>query len=157
MKNNLSPADLEARKATLKAKLEVIEALFRQDLNDLRDDLNPGKQMVNLVKRLFAPAPAMQLAKSGAANFALNTGVNMVGRMLLPGWKWKVARHVVPAVAPDLGNTLGVVADKAKEGLIEALEWVVQKTDGNPDTPAPKALSASGTGFNPFDSSEKRA
>ncbi|HND89054.1 MAG TPA: hypothetical protein PK971_12030 [Saprospiraceae bacterium] len=144
MKNNLSHADLEARKAALQAKLEVIEAQFRQDLDDLREDLNPGKQIMNLVKRMFAPAPVLQIAKSGAANFALNTGVNMVGRMLLPGWKWKVARHVVPAVAPDLGHTLETAAESARKGLIKALEWVADKTDGDPDivTPKPKQLAA---------------
>lgn len=136
MKNNLSNATLEARKAALKARLEVIETQLRQDLGDLRNEIDPGKQVMNLAKRFLSPSPGMQLVKSGVVNLALNTGMDLVGRMLLPGWKWKVARHVVPAVAPTLRHTLESAGESGRKGLIKALEWVVQKTGGDPDLPA---------------------
>lgn len=131
MKNNISSEDLQLRKQVLKARLNMIEAQFRQDLQELREDLNPTRQLVNMAKRVLAPRPMFSAAQSGLTNMAINTGINTVGNMLLPGWKWRIARMAAPLVQRQLKEM--EVGAKVKNGLIDALEWVAEKTA---DTPA---------------------
>lgn len=150
MANNEEKSPLHARKAALRAKLDVIEGQFRQDLQDLRDDLNPVKRVKKAVTNFinpvansvqatiatkgpvtrriaaFADTEVGDIAKAGIANMALRSGINVVGRMLLPGWKWKVARMLIPIATRQSATQQLVPA--AKRGLISVLEWVEERT-----------------------------
>lgn len=134
MKNNVSLEDLQLRKQVLKSRLNMIEAQFRQDLKELKDDLDPTRQLMNMAKKVFAPRPMFDAAKSGLTNMAVNTGINTIGKMLLPGWKWRVARMAAPLVQQQMQKM--EVGTKVKNGLIEALEWVAEKTADEPETSA---------------------
>ena len=49
--------DLDQRKAQIKAKLEQSWLLIRNDVNDLKEDLNPLQAAGNLVKTNAEPSP----------------------------------------------------------------------------------------------------
>lgn len=154
MTNNKEKSPLYARKAALKAKLEVIEGQFRQDLQDLRDDLNPVKRVKKAVTNLVSPltnsiqttmqtqGPATRriaafantelgdIAKASLRSAAFTTGMNVIGRTLLPGWKWRVARMLIPVATRQ--QTVQQLAPVAKKGLIAALEWIEKRTSDRP-------------------------
>jgi hypothetical protein len=123
VKNEL---DLDQRKAQIKAKLEQSRLLIRNDVNDLKEDLNPLQAAGNLVKQMLNPAPAAQLTNSGIVNFTIDTGISILINRFLPGANKNLVQVVAPVLVKNLASN---VVPKLRKTAETALEWVVEKTN----------------------------
>lgn len=133
MNNGTANQALRYRKAELQAKIRQTRSIIRQDIQDLKDDLNPFKAAGHMVKNMLKPSPDGQMTNSGVLNFGLDTGISMLVNRILPG-----GRNVAKVIAPMLLKNLAThVIPKARDKAEEFLRWVAERTDEEPEPYTP--------------------
>lgn len=121
---------LQQRKAAIRARLDHSRTLIRQDINDLREDLNPLKNIGQLVGNMLRPAQDAQISESGILNFGVDTGISLLVNRFIPAH----SRNIVTLIAPILlKNLMTHFGPQLKSAAEKALEWVVEKTAEKPD------------------------
>lgn len=121
---------LQQRKSAIQARLEHSRTLIRQDLNDLREDLNPLKTIGQLVGNMLQPAPDAQISESGILNFGVDAGISLLINRFIPAHSRNIATLVAPVLLKNLITHFGPQLQSAAE---KALVWVAEKTAEQPD------------------------
>lgn len=122
--NNINEK-VRQRKAALRARLSETRGLIRQDIRDLKEDLNPLQTAGRVVKNLLTPNATEASAGSPLLKFGVNTGLSMLAGRILPGIGPKAVRAVAPLL---IDNVATHVAPKARKTAARFLRWVADKT-----------------------------
>lgn len=138
MNNGTVHQHLRHRKAELRAKITQTRALIRQDVNDLKEDLNPIRAAGHVIKNMLQPSEDGQMTNSGVLNFGIDTGISMLVNRFIPG-----GRNAAKIIAPVLLKNLAThVVPTAREKAEQFLHWIADKTDGI-DEPEPEHTAPS--------------
>lgn len=116
---------LEQRRSQLKSKLEQNRAFIRDDIKELKEDINPLRTAGNIVKNMLNPAGSARLTDSNVLNFGLDTGISFLVNRFIPGTGHNVARVLGPVLIKNLTSH---VVPKLRDTSVTFLEWVVEKT-----------------------------
>ena len=116
---------LQQRKAAIRARMDHSRTLIRQDINDLREELNPLKTIGQLVGSMLQPAPDAKISDSGILNFGVDTGISLLINRFIPAHSRNIATVLAPVLVKNLMTHFGPQLRSAAE---KALEWVVEKT-----------------------------
>lgn len=122
--NNINEK-VRLRKAALRTRLAETRGLIRQDLRDLKEDLNPLQTAGRVVKNLLTPDSTEASSGSPLLKIGVNTGLSVLAGRILPGIGPKAVRAVAPLL---IDNVATHVAPKARKTAARFLRWVADKT-----------------------------
>ncbi|MDQ1086748.1 hypothetical protein [Siphonobacter sp. SORGH_AS_1065] len=127
---NLS--DLQAERARLKNQLEVSKVQIKRQLDGIKDDINPARQVINTVSGLMAK-PENNLFSNG-----IGRGIDLALQFTPLGRAAWPLRMLVPFAVKRV--TTNFLNSNGPQVLEKSLIWVKNVTDERPAFPAKISL-----------------